>query len=601
MVTDRLNRLRKYMVVEGISLIIIPTSDPHMSEYIAPYYKAREYYSGFTGSAGTILVGLKDAYLYTDSRYYIQAAKELAGSGIVLMKDGEESTPYLKDFILELVGKGECVGFDGSLMDYARGMVIKEVLAENGIEVNSNIDYGIAWNNRPLLQFEDQKIYDLRYAGESTRSKIDRLIESMKKNNADSYIITSLDDIAYLMNMRGNDIACNPVFYAYMIITGGRAHLYANIAGVDADRIASYVCECGVELHSYESFYEEGIQRVNNGTRQGVILDYAKCNYRVVNSIASDINKINLPSLAAGFKAVKNKIEIDNIRYANVMDGVALLKFNKWLEEAVNNEEKLTEILIQEKLREFRAENPSMLGDSFDTICAYGEHGAIVHYEASDESNANIGRGSFLLIDSGAQYLEGTTDITRTYPIGDVDEKLKHDYTLVLKAALKLMFSQFKYGTRGSQLDMLVKDYYWSQGLDFGHGTGHGIGCYLNVHEAPVTISWRIREDAKPGIVFEPGMLVSDEPGIYIEGEYGIRIETDLMCEDRFNNEYGRFLGFEPITLCPIDTGAIDRNDFNAEDIDRLNRYHEHVRIMLEPYVDGTLMEYLMAKTKPLT
>ena len=585
------------MAEAKIDIAIIPTSDPHMSEYIAPHYKEREYFSGFSGSAGTLVVEAKKAYLYTDSRYYIQAQKELEGTGIQLMRDGEDNTPLLKDFLVTIASTNQVVGFNGKLMDYSRGMVINKLLSQEGIKVNSKADFSLVWEGQPELEFRPQIIYDLKYAGESTVNKLNRLHESMDDEGVDSYVITSLDEIAYVMNMRGTDIACNPVFYAYMIITDKRAHLYANVTGPEADRIKEYICECGVELHAYEDFYSEGIQSVNNRTHKGVLLDYGKCNYEIVDAIDNSIRKINKPSIVAQFKAVKNKIEIDNIRYANIMDGIALVKFNKWLEEAVASGEKLTELSVQDRLKAFRSENPAMLGDSFDTICAYGENGAIVHYEASFESNANIVPGSFLLIDSGAQYLEGTTDITRTYAIGIVDDKLKHDYTLVLKAALKLMFSQFKYGTRGSQLDMLVKDYYWSQGIDFGHGTGHGIGCYLNVHEAPVSISWRIREDGKAGVIFEPGMLVSDEPGMYREGEYGIRIETDLMCEERFNNEYGRFLGFEPITLCPIDMNAIDRNDFGPEDIERLDKYHAHVRSMLLPYLDGELKDYLIKRT----
>jgi len=598
-ILDRLNALRAYMKSEAVDLCMIPTSDFHDSEYVSAYFKTREYFSGFTGSAGTLLVGHNEAVLFTDSRYFIQAQLELKDTGIKLMKMGVDNTPALDKYIVDTLKEGQTLGFDGRLIGASLGVKISEALDKKGAFVNCGFDASSIWSDRPSRIHNEISILSQKYAGESTMDKLNRIKEIMNKEDADTHIITSLDDIAWIMNLRGSDIECNPVFLSYMIIHNSDVVLYANVNGTSADDVKEYISSCKVILKPYEDFYKEGLFSVNNWTKKGILLDSSRISFSVYEAVRKN-KLVKKPNPAYEFKAIKNKTEIENIRIANIKDGVALIKFNRYLSEAIANNEAITEMSLSEKLYEYRNQQDNMMGPSFETICAYGPHGAIVHYESSKETDVPVEKGNLLLIDSGAQYLEGTTDITRTYAIGEVSDEYKSYYTMVLKAHLRLMNAQFLKGVRGSNLDMIVKSVFWEQGLDFGHGTGHGIGCYLNVHELPVRISWPIREGAPLSVIFEPGMLVSDEPGFYLEGQCGIRIENDILCENRFTNEYGTFLGFEVMTLCPYDISCIKLDELESKDIEYLNNYHQLVFDRLSPYLSGDDLEYLKKSTEKI-
>ena len=596
-IIERINELRTYMKSEAVDITIIPTSDFHDSEYVSDYFKVREYFSGFTGSAGTLIVSMDEVVLYTDSRYFVQAKMELKDTPIKLMKMQVEGVPTIEEYIRSKLSKGMSLGFDGRVITALFGAKLLDALREKEVLVNTKFDPASCIKERPSMVFNPISLLDNKYTGEDAKDKLNKVYERMKKEKSDSYIIQSLDDIAYLLNMRGNDVECNPVFFSYLVLFNKNGVLYANPCAEQKRDIEEYLGNIGIELQPYENFYEDALERVKNCTKQGLLFDTSRGSFAIYEAV-QELKLCKLDSPIAAMKSVKNKVEQDNILKANIKDGVALVRFNRWLKEAIDSGEELTEIIIQDKLYEFRVGNDTMMGPSFPTICAYGEHGAIVHYESDESGDVKVNRGSFLLIDSGCQYLEGTTDITRTYAIGEVDDRLKKDYTMVLRAHLKLMNAQFKKGVRGSQLDMIPKSIFWEKGVDYGHGTGHGIGCYLNVHESPVRISWPIIEGRPLSVVFEEGMLVSDEPGFYLEGQYGIRIENDLMCENRVKNEYGQFLGFRPMTLCPYDMSAILWDDMDDKDISFINEYHSYVYKKLSPFLKGEDLEYLKESTK---
>lgn len=596
MIKDRIASLRAFMTEVGVSVCLIPTSDCHDSEYVSDFYGTREYFSGFTGSAGDLVVSMKEAALFTDSRYFLQAADELKGSGIKLMKCGLPDTPKLEDYIFGLLNSGEKLGFDGKLISSRDGSSMEAKLKEKGCFIDYEFDPASIWKERPALVFNPVYELELKYAGEAYKDKLSRVLDVMDKEETSMHIITALDDIAWLLNLRGSDIDCNPVFMSFVIIRDRKVYLYANIKEESAAAL-EYLNKNGIVLKKYDEFFEEGLQSVNNCTSDGLLLDENRISYRIHRSISSKVRRVNRPNPAYEFKGIKNEAEIAAIEHANVVDGVAVVKFDYFLREAVKKGITVTEMDVADKLLELRSKDESFRGVSFETIAGFGEHGAIVHYESSKETDIPIKEGSFLLVDSGGQYLGGTTDITRTYAIGEVDGKLKHDYTLVLKAMLRILDFQFLSGTTAHNIDTLCRDVFWKDGKDYGHGTGHGIGAFLNVHEMPVYIQWRNKNKIAP-VVFEPGMLTSDEPGIYITGEYGIRIENDILCENRFTNEYGTFLGFRPMTLAPIDTSCILIDEMSKDDIRTLNNYHKLVFEKLSPFLEGDELEFLKDCTK---
>ena len=595
-INDRLNELRAKMEEVGINVCLIPTSDCHNSEYVSEHFKVREYFSGFTGSAGELLVSGSEAVLFTDSRYFLQAQEELKESTVRLMKMGEPGVPNEDDYIFSLLKEGETLGFDGRLISSFRGEKLEKMLASKNCSIDYDFDPAVVWHEREPVSFNSVYILDVSLTGESTSSKLGRIFSKMDEMKADTHIITTLDDIAWITNMRGSDVECNPVFFSFMVLSMNKAHLYANI---DDAEVKKYLSDNGIELHPYENFFEEGLKSVNNWTKDGLLLDKRTLSHAIYKALDNDITKRNAPNPSALMKAVKNATEIENIRKSNIKDGIALVMFNKWLEDSIAAGDCPDELSIAQKLYEQRAMQEGFVEVSFDTICASGPHGAIVHYSADSVSNIPIEKGTFLLIDSGGQYMGGTTDITRTYAIGEVNEKLKHDYTLVLKGMLRLMDLTFKFGAGPMQLDMCVRELFWKNGADYGHSTGHGIGYMLNVHEMPVYVQWKTRGNVTP-VIFEPGMLTSDEPGLYRAGEYGIRIENDILCTEKAVNEYGRFLGFESMTLCPIDTSCICMEEMTADDKRILNDYHKKVYDLLKDKLDEEHREYLRKVTEPI-
>lgn len=600
----------------GIDVCIIPTADCHESEYVAPYFQVREFFSGFNGSAGTLIVGTKDAALYTDSRYFIQAEYQLKGSGIELKKEGLPETIPVSKYLYDSLPEGGTLGFDGKVINARLLESIKKGLNGKNIIIKNdfNMSEGI-WNDRPQIEFNSQKLLDDSLTGETTNSKIDRIRSYMEKYNSKVHVVTLLDDIAWIMNMRGKDIECNPVFFAYMLITLNQVHLYAKVYDKSVEEYI--VNKCNVILHDYDDFYEDLRERVKKWTDMDVLLDLSAVNTAIIDILGDSVRLIDTTNPATIMKSVKNQAEIEAMKQANIADGVAMVHFEKYLKDCIEQLEPVnykensyikidnklsgdfTEIGLQEKLYEFRCEDKDMSGPSFETICAYGAHGAIVHYSSTKETNVEIEGGSFLLIDSGAQYPGATTDVTRTYAIGNVGEKLKRDYTMVLKAMLRIMDFTFPEGAIGQNIDVIARNVFWERGMDFGHGTGHGIGAGLCVHEGPVRLAWKYTPQRTP-VIFTPGMITSDEPGVYIEGEYGIRIETDVLCVKKYSNSYGNFLGFEPLTLVPIDKKGIFIEDMSLRDIEVLNEYHRKVYEALAPRVEGEVLEYLKDATSPL-
>ena len=598
----RIEELRLRMKEVGVSACLIPTSDCHDSEYISEHFRVREYFSGFTGSAGTLVVGKEKAALFTDGRYFIQAQEELQGSGVELMKMGEPGVPSVEEFIMSIIDSGDSLGFDGRVVSASFGQKIQKMLKTKNVSINSSFDPAERiWKDRPSVPNEEVFILEEKYSGESSESKIRRIFEKMKEKEVDSHIITSLDDIAWIMNLRGNDIECNPVFLAYMVFCDREVYLYANIAKKEkAGKISQYVEKCGVILKDYEEFWEDGLQRVNNCTLNGLLYDSSRASFALFMALKDGLKVLDERNISTDFKAVKNEAEIENIKKANAVDGAAMVKFERWLRESLDKGLELTELGVQEKLEEFRRKGEGFVELSFETICAYKEHGAIIHYSATEDSNALIEGNGLLMIDSGAHYLNGTTDVTRTYSIGDVDEKLKHDYTLVLKASLRLLDFIFLSGACGCNLDTVVREVFWKEGLDFKHGTGHGIGYLLDVHEGPNSIRWKVSPNKEANVIYKEGMLTSDEPGLYVEGSHGIRIETDILCVPKFENEYGKFLGFEPVTFVPIDVSPILIEEMTDCEIEILNRYHALVRNKLSELLEGEDLEYLYRVTEPL-
>lgn len=566
-IKDRLTQLKQAMQKQSIAVYIIPMNDYHGSEYIGDYFKLIKYFSGFTGSAGTLVVTDSEVYLWTDGRYFLQAEKQLQGTDILLQKMGEKGVPTVAEFVCANFKEGN-VGFDGRVISTAFVKKLK------GISVISDQDIaGKIWDAdescpRPSFPKEPVWILEEGYAGQSPAEKIANIREDMEKENADVLLLTTLDDIAWLTNLRGNDIAYNPVFMANMIIGMKKAALFCNIAD---EKVINYLQEQGVCVYTYDAFYNE-VQNI--GGKSSVWADGTSTNCLVDRLIPSDCKKITKSNPVICRKAIKNATEIENIRQAHIKDGVALTKFIYWLKTSVcGGEECVTEISAAEKLEQFRRQQEGYIGQSFAPIIAYAEHGAVVHYNAQDGDDTEISAESFLLCDTGGHYLQGTTDITRTVAMGQLTAEQKKHYTAVLQGNLRLANAKFKYGLTGANLDYLAREPLYRLGLDFNHGTGHGVGYLLNVHEGPNAFRMKYAQEG----VFEEGMVTSDEPGFYPEGKYGIRLENLIVCVKAEETAYGQFLCFEPLTMVPFDMDAIDFEMLTQEDKQLLSAYHKKV------------------------
>ena len=576
MIYERVAALREIMQRKKVDAYIIPTADFHQSEYVGDYFKCREYMSGFTGSAGTLVITMDKAGLWTDGRYFIQAESQLKGSGITLYRMGEEDVPGIYDFLLEELPDGGCIGFDGRVISAKQGEDFEKLAGEKDGRLFCDedlVDY--IWKERPKLSCEPAFLLPDEVTGESRLSKIAGIREKLIEDDIYAHIITSLDDIAWILNIRGADVLYNPVVLSYLVITADSCILFIQKDVLDESIQDIFAFE-GIELRDYGSFF-----KYISTVRERVLIDKKRISFSVLKTLsAAKIIDADNPSML--MKAVKNEAEISGMRAAHIKDGLAVARFMHWLKTNIGKMP-ITEISAAEKLEEFRKESEDYLMPSFETISAYGSNGAIVHYAPTEKTNKKLEDKSFLLVDSGGQYVNGTTDITRTYALGELSDEQKLHYTAVVKGMLALADAKFKYGCSGVNLDYIARQYLWRLGLDYNHGTGHGVGFILNVHEGPNGFRWR--EPSGNGAVLEAGMITSDEPGIYITDRYGIRIENLILCTEKEKNEYGRFLGFEHLTMAPGDLDAIDISSMEREDVERLNNYHKLVYEALSPYM----------------
>jgi Xaa-Pro aminopeptidase len=590
-IIDRIRRLRKEMSDKGIDAYIVPSSDPHMSEYVAAHWEGRKWLSGFTGSAGTLVITQDSCGLWADGRYYVQAEKQLEGTGIRLFKFGMEGVMSFTEWIADTLGQGECVGMDGKLFSVSQVRNMEKIFSKKGILINKEHDLlmGI-WKDRPAIPRETVFVHDMVYAGRTAAQKIEDVREMMAQKGANYHLISSLDDIAWLYNIRGGDVAYNPVAISYALISEEKAWLFINEDKVSVP-VREHLSDNGVEIEDYERI-ESYLSRLGRGDT--ILLDPQRVNSWLYDSIGREARIEEDTAITTILKAVKNQVEIENLKKAHIKDGVAMVKFLCWLDNNLSKEE-ITEITVADKLEEFRSQQENYMGLSFPTIAGYGDHGAIVHYQADEESAYTLKPHGLLLIDSGCQYLEGTTDITRTIALGPTTPQQRSDYTLTLKGNIKLSRTRFLKGATGTNLDILARLYLWEHGIDYKHGTGHGVGYFLNVHEGPQSISPRIST-----VKLEEGMLVSNEPGVYREGSHGIRIENLLLVAGDIETEFGEFLRFEPVTLCPIDLAAVEPDLLDEEEKKWLNQYHERVYNTLGPLLDEKERLWLKDKTRAI-
>ncbi|WP_308757217.1 aminopeptidase P family protein [uncultured Bacteroides sp.] len=589
-INERIAALRAYIASKDIQAFIIPSTDPHLSEYVASHWQSREWISGFTGSAGTVVVTAGEAGLWTDSRYFLQAAQQIEGTGIVLYKEMLPGTPDIPAFLNSRLQEGDTVGIDGKMFSAAAVEHLQKELDKSRIHVKSIADpMQLLWSDRPAMPSEPAYVYDTKYAGKSFAEKLTAVRKEMEAAGAEALLLPALDEIAWLLNIRGNDVHCNPVAVSYLLVEKQGVHYFIQPRKVTAG-LASYLNANGISVHAYEEIEDY----LRNLTSRNILVNPAKTNYAIYSAIRPGCRIIEGASPVTLLKAVRNEQEIAGLHAAMQRDGVALVKFLKWLEEAVPAGRE-TEISIDRKLHAFRAEQPLYMGESFDTIAGYKAHGAIVHYEATPETDAALKPEGFLLLDSGAQYLDGTTDITRTIALGNLTEEEKTDYTLILKGHIALATAVFPEGTRGAQLDVLARMPIWKRHMNYLHGTGHGVGHFLNVHEGPQSI--RMNENP---IALQPGMVTSNEPGVYKAGSHGIRTENLMLTVAAGEGMFGNYLKFETLTLCPICRKGIIREMLTAEETGWLNEYHRTVYEKLSPYLDNDEKEWLKEACKAI-
>lgn len=589
-INERISALRAHIAKEDIQAFIIPSTDPHLSEYVAPHWQSREWISGFTGSAGTVVVTAQEAGLWTDSRYFLQAARQIEGTGITLFKEMLPETPSIPTLLSSQLKEGDTVGIDGKMFSASEVQHLQRELEKSGIRVKSIADpMQLLWSGRPAMPLAPAFVYDTRYAGRSFTEKLSTVRKEMGKAGAEALLLSALDEIAWLLNIRGNDVHCNPVVVSYLLIGEYEVHYFIQPQKITSE-LASYFNANGISVHAYEEIEDY----LNNFNAKSILVNPAKTNYAIHSAIHPGCRIISGASPVTLLKAIRNEQEITGIHAAMQRDGVALVKFLKWLEEAVPTGRE-TEISVDRKLHAFRAAQPLYMGESFDTIAGYKEHGAIVHYEATPETDVTLKPEGFLLLDSGAQYLDGTTDITRTIALGNLTEEEKTDYTLILKGHIALAMAVFPEGTRGAQLDALARMPIWKQHMNYLHGTGHGVGHFLNVHEGPQSI--RMNENP---VALQPGMVTSNEPGVYKAGSHGIRTENLLLTVPAGEGMFGNYLKFETITLCPICQKGIIKELLTTEEIEWLNEYHRTVYEKLAPDLNNEEREWLKEACKPL-
>lgn len=614
MKNERLLSLRNQMKEAGVHCMVIPTSDYHNSEYVSDFFMARKYFSGFTGSAGTLVVTPDEAALFTDVRYFIQAAKELKDSGITLMKMGEPEVPTMTEYVDQKLQQGWTLCFDGRVLTSSKGSELEEIARKHGGQLRFDLDLcDAAWENRPALIHHPVFVLSEEYAGESVEEKLTRVREEMKKEEAGIHVLTSLDDIAWLYNIRSNDVECCPVVLAYTMVTKDRALLFAEegfAAGEDTSA-RERMEKAGVEIYPYDRFYEMlssvAAQAAKEEQASGIWIDESRVNFRVLKELQKICVKdqsaqagpvlLNRENPTTLMKSIKNETELLHTRRAHIKDAVAVTRFMYWLKKNIGSVP-MDEVSVAEQIDGLRAQQDGFIELSFPTISAYGTNGAIIHYGPQKETCAVLKPEGMLMVDSGGHYIDGTTDITRTFILGPVTPQMKKHYTLVLRAMLSLRATRFLHGCTGANLDIRAREVLWEHGLDYKHGTGHGVGNILNVHEGPQSFRWKLLPDAGKPAVFEEGMITSDEPGIYLENQYGIRIENEILCRKGEENEYGQFMYFEDLTFVPIDLDGVELSQMSELDKERLNEYHAAVFEKLEPYFEGEELTWLRHVTR---
>ena len=604
-IQGRLDALRELMKERGMDAYMIPTADFHESEYVGEHFKCREYMTGFTGSAGTALVTMDEACLWVDGRYYVQAAAQLKDTTVTMMRMGQEGVPSLGEYLDEKMPEGGCLGFDGRVVNAAEGLDLEELLEERGAHISYGEDLtGMIWKDRPELSAEPAWVLDERYAGKNASDKIADVREAMKKAHASVHVLTSLDDIAWLLNIRGNDILYNPVVLSYALVTMDQLYLFVNSSALegkaypyleDAEDISvkEYLERTGVTVMPYDGIYHMAEEL--RGER--VLLEKCRVNYAVYRLIDGSNKVIDRMNPTAAMKAVKNKVEIENEKRAHIKDGVAMTKFIYWLKTNMGRIP-MDEISVSDYLEKLRKDQEGCIGLSFATISAYGAHAAMCHYSATLESSLPLEPRGLYLIDSGGQYYEGTTDITRTIALGPVTDEEREHFTLVLMSMLRLGDVKFLHGCRGLSIDYAAREPLWRRGLNYEHGTGHGVSYLSSVHERPNGIRFKMVPERQDNAVMEAGMITSDEPGVYIEGSHGIRTENLVLCVEDEKNEYGQFLRFEYLTYVPIDLEVIDREIMSDRDVELLNRYHKQVYEKISPYLDEDERAWLSEATE---
>ena len=591
-VPERLSALRKCMQEKHIDIYIVPTADFHQSEYVGEHFKARAYITGFTGSAGTAVITLHDAKLWTDGRYFLQAAKQLEGTGVTLMKMFEPGVPTIEEYLEAELKSGQTLSFDGRVVSVGEGDEYASIAKKNGAKIDYQEDLIDAiWTDRPPLSEEPVWFLEEKYSGESTESKLSRIRKEMEDAGCDTHIVSTLDDICWTLNIRGNDIDFFPLVLSYAIIRKDSFDLYIDERKLD-DKLKSILEKVGVTLHPYNAIYEDVKKLPENAT---VLIDKTKLNYAIFNNIPNAVSIVNKRNPEILMKALKNPVEVENIKKAEIKDSVAHVRFMKWLKENLGKI-RITEMSASEKLDEFRAEMGNFIRDSFEPISSYGPHSAIVHYSSSPETDVELKAGSLYLSDTGAGFYEGSTDITRTYALGEVPKKMKDDFTIVAISNLQLANAKFLQGSSGLTLDILARKPFWDRGLNYNHGTGHGVGYLLNIHEGPAGFRYKYRAGETEEI--QEGMVITDEPGLYIEGSHGIRLENELLARKGVQNEYGQFLYFETITLIPFDLDAISLDMLNEENRKLLNDYHKRVYEEIAPHLNEEEKVFLKKYTR---
>lgn len=596
MIPERLKKLREEMAQRGIDIYVVPTSDFHDSEYVGEHFKARKFITGFTGSAGTAVITMTEAGLWTDGRYFVQAERQLEGSTVTLYRMGEEGVPTVDEFLAEKLPENGCLGFDGRVIGGTWGRRMEKLAEKKNGTIHCNEDLiDIIWEDRPALSKEPAFILEEKYAGKSTAEKLAAVREAMEKEGADYHILTSLYDIAWLLNVRGGDIECVPVVLSYLVLTEKECIWFLQEEIVD-EKLRAYLNENHITTRSYDAIYEYVLDIPANAK---VLLSAGQVNYRIVSSLNEDITIIDKPNPTLLMKAVKNPTEVDNTRAAHVKDGVAVTKFMYWLKNNIGKT-KITEISASDYLENLRKEQENFLGISFNTISAYGANAAMMHYSATPESDTELKPEGFLLVDSGGHYYEGTTDITRTFALGPITDEMRTHFTAVCRSNMNLAHAKFLYGCTGLNLDILARGPLWEMGIDYKCGTGHGVGYLLNVHEGPNGFRWRVVAERNDSGVLQEGMITTDEPGVYLEGKYGIRTENELVCHKSCKNEYGQFMEFENITYAPIDLDAIDPEQMTKREREYLNEYHAMVYKTLSPYMTEEENEWLKRYTRAI-